>query len=72
MGRHCHLDFIVNVEPFWMVVRLVSSDCNSSHESESFVEVFEEELLVDCVSSLDESPSRGEQRLQQLDTFLIR
>jgi len=43
------IDFVVDVEPFRVVVHTVGLQRHSSHETKRFVEVFEEELLFDGI-----------------------
>lgn len=70
MGAQGDVDLVVHVEPFRMVVQLLSLQGHSCHEPESPVEVFEVELLEDGVAALQLIPPHGPQVWQQLVPLL--
>lgn len=71
MRRHCHLHFIVDIEPFRMMIHLIGKQRDSSHETKGFVEILKDEFLVDRIATLDHLPAIGEQWIQQLSAFLL-
>lgn len=53
------IDLIIDIEPLWMMVHLLSFQPDASHESESLIEIFEIEFLLNGVPSFDKFPSGG-------------
>ena len=57
VGGKGHLDPVVHVEPFRMVVELLGHECRAGHEPEGFIEVLEREFLSDGIAALDLAPA---------------
>src|SRR5204863_5231378 len=57
VGRQRHLDGLVDIEPFGMVVELFGDQRGARHEAEGFVEVPEYEFLGDGVAALELAPA---------------
>ena len=57
MRRERHLDLVVDVEPFRMMVELLRNECGTGHEAERRVEVLEGECPADGVAALHLAPA---------------
>ena len=57
MSCQGYLDLVINIEPLWVMINLVSSQGYSAHEPEGLVEVLEDELLVDGVPVIHHGPA---------------
>eukprot|EP00092_Neocalanus_flemingeri_P063327 GFUD01076588.1.p1 GENE.GFUD01076588.1~~GFUD01076588.1.p1 ORF type:complete len:103 (-),score=7.61 GFUD01076588.1:147-455(-) len=57
MGCKSDLYLVVDIEPFWMVINLVSLQGYSGHEPERLIKVFKDKLLVKGVSVLYHTPT---------------
>src|SRR5262245_7751974 len=57
MGRERHLDLVVDVEPFRVMIELLCEKRGASHEAERRVEIFEGESPADGVATLHLAPA---------------
>src|SRR5579872_467144 len=57
MGRQCHLDGFVNVEPFGVMIHLFGNQRRPGHEAEGGVEIGENEFFADGIAILRLAPA---------------
>src|ERR1700676_5181628 len=57
MGRQRHLDGLVDIEPFRMMVELFGDERGARHEAESLIEIGKDEFLGDGVAPSDLAPA---------------
>src|SRR5450432_508964 len=57
VGGKRHLDLLVDIEPFRMVIELLGHQRGPRHEPEGLVEIPEYELLGDGIAVLDLAPA---------------
>src|ERR1700756_2193483 len=68
MGRQRHLDVLVDVEPFGVMVELLGDERDPCHEAERGVEIGKHELLADGIAAFRLAPAGklGERSLARL------
>src|SRR5262249_32335722 len=57
VGGKRHLDLVIDVEPFRMVIELLRDQRRARHEAERFVEIFEREFFDAGVATFDFAPA---------------
>lgn len=72
VGGPRHLHFVVNVEPFRVVISLLAAHGDSAHPTPRIHKVFKDESLVDGIATIDHLPPGIQQGLQLGLTFSIR
>src|SRR4051794_2578016 len=56
MARKRHLDLVVDIEPFRMIVEFFGNKRDARHEAEGFVEILEGEFLLDRLAACKPAP----------------
>src|SRR5258708_39082402 len=57
MGRQCHLDRFIDIEPFRMVIHFFRNQRRACHEAEGLVEILEYEFFCYGISTGDFRPT---------------